>query len=275
MLTIILEDEVFAGSDLGNVNLSEQYLLATGRTDRTAVRNFVTAFEAAGFLSKFGVARLFGGGSSLSDSINLINPVANASANQAAFQNDNASYHTTTGWKPNATALHYARGNFFISGDLTHFHIHAYNTTPEEQGSTVNRFLAGFAANATGNNIQISLQRNGQNFMRGSVGAFTGASVLQGPSGQTSGVGLLSAARVGNVAKLYDNGTAIVTNSNVTNTPATNGTSNMFEGSNSNAAAQVTSATLLFMGYGFADWTDADETALKTMLDTFKAAIGA
>ncbi|MDR6195188.1 hypothetical protein [Siphonobacter sp. SORGH_AS_0500] len=257
-------------NDLGNVNLSETFIKTASITDekfKTAYRNFYTSFKKAGFFQKFAVARLAGAGA-VADSLNLVNPVLGPAAYQATFVNDKPEYHTSAGWTPNKAAGSYARSNFLMKGDLTNFHMHVWNTGPEDSTTTENRFL--LSAQST-QNFYVALQRNDQNRTRAAIGSYSSINYMTTNAIPVTRLGLLSASRNGSVGKMYDAGVAIV-NSTITDTPVLSGTVEMLEGS-IGSSANISSATFRFWGYGFSSWSDTDEITLRDMIAAFNAAI--
>ena len=276
-IQIIAKNADFSALGLGNVNLSEIFIATAGitnETQKTALRTFYNSFKSAGFYKKFAVARLYFTGTSLGDSLNLLNPVLGVSAKQATFISDSAGRHTTAGWSPDGATGHYAISNFALLGDLTHFHLHAWTTNQEDQTSTANRFIMGSTAASGSNNHLVTLQRNGQNGARSAIGASTGNVPLKSNAASIAGVGLLSSARQGGSQKLYANGAVLTTTTALVNAPITDGTSIFREGaSDTSNASLFTQCTLRFLGYGFADWTDADEVALNAMITAFNTAL--
>jgi hypothetical protein len=274
-LILTVKGANFSGLGLGNVSPAAQYINSAGLTSPvhiSAIKAFYTSFKQAGFLQKFGVARLYFAGTSLADSINLINPTTGNAASQATFTADNASYHAAGGWTPNRAAGSYASSNFKLVGDLKYFHAHAWTMTPETQGGGNNYFILGSQDNTAGNSHFVVLQRNGQGNRRGAVSTYSDITTVQG-NGSPAATGLLSVARNGNAVKLYDGG---VTAGSATDndTPVLNGTALMYEGNFVGyEATNATACTLRFVGYGFSAWTDADELALKNMIAAFNAAV--
>ncbi|GAB3790163.1 hypothetical protein GCM10028818_59880 [Spirosoma horti] len=274
-LSIVVKGADFSALGLGNINLAEMYITNSGITSAThkaAIRAFYASFRQAGFITKFGVARLFYAGTALADSLNLVNPQLSTAAYQATYLNDSPTFHTSAGWSPNAAALHCAVSNFPVNGDINGFHLHAWNTTPE---ADTTRYLLAANANATGNNFSTTLSRKNQTQTRGQITPYTGISSISAPNGyDPNKTGLLSASRQsGGIYKLYDNA-AIINSSVQSNTWSTSGATIMLEGSIDRTVATVyTACTFRFLGYGFSTWTDADETALNAMITAFNAAI--
>lgn len=274
---ITIKGADFSSKGLGNINISEKYIALLGITDSTkknAIRVFYKDLKDAGLNGKIGYARLFFAGNSLGDSINLMNPVANISANMATYYADNAAYHATTGWSTSKATGHFAKSNFPISGSLNNLHLHAYNSSTSDAES----YLLGSQSNTVGvNQFFVGLQRKASGFTRGYIGIYPieTAGWAAAPTGyDTNKTGLLSISRQSNVQKLYDAGVVIATNTR-TDTPIVNGTSSLWEGALIDYAASTTTfnGTFRFVAAGFSTWTDADEIALNTALTKFLASI--
>ncbi|WP_428657586.1 hypothetical protein [Runella sp.] len=274
-IRIINKDANYSALGLGNVNKSEIYISTinlTNTTQRTAIRALYNSLKTTGLDKKFKVFRLFYAGTSLADSINLMNPVTGVAANQATYVSDNASYHTASGWTPNGAAGHYAISNYLLNEDINKVHFHAWNSTTP---SNSNSFLLAQQANATGNAFYIALQRKGSGpFAKGAITPYSSVFNLNAPSGYDTHTGLLSVARqAGGIMKLYDDAVEVISATRA-DTWSMNNTSMLLEGTiGSSATTNYADCTLRFLGWGSSEWTTTDEVNLNTILKAFYLAI--
>lgn len=279
-IEIIISGADFSGLGLGNVNLSERYIAVAGitnETQKTAIRNFYNTLKNVGLLSKLQVARLFFAGTSLADSINLINPSLDYSTYRATYMNDNPSYHTLAGWTPLGSASHYANSNFPINSsvgaNIESFHMHVWNATPQATDNS-NKFMLGTQANTASENFFIALQRRGQGVTRGAITPYSSINFLQSSAGyDLTKTGLLSMSKQGSLEKLYDDATLIASRTR-TVTWTTNGNSKIYEGClDFGSTANYADCTIRFIGYGFSNWTELDEVNLNNAIKAFNLAL--
>lgn len=274
----IIKGADFSGLGLGNKRWSENYILngnITNPTHKTAIRALYTTLNTAGIDKKLQVLRLFFTGTALGDKLNMLNPVDSAAAYVGLLVNDAEAAHTTTGYQPDATTSRRIQSEYLISsvGQLTNFHAHVFNNTPETSVSGFKTML-GVTSTSGGNTLEVMLSRNNNLKTQGSIGVSTTRVCETTTAYDNQKTGLLSIAKNGTTQKLYDAGVPIITATAspaiVVATPVP-----IQEGVSGTQSSWTTSAKLLAVAYGSSAWTDADEAILNSALVAFKAAVGA
>ena len=263
-------------SSIGNGFAAENYIIngglkGMGATYLNALRTLEKSLISAGLTSLLEVLRVQTNQSARADRLNFLNPWMEEAAFYATYQNDDPTKHTLQG----VLALQ-AVSTYKIKPDLTNFHLHAWNTTPEDT-AVDGRVLLGAGSGTSGatNNFMIALSRFRNAAVSGYVGPHA-ASISIGLVDEAikTGVGLLSLSKVGNSYKLYLNGVVIQAATYATGAMVSSGITTMYEGRGyASGVATMSAAKTAFLGYGATLWTDANELAFFNALNTFKTAI--
>lgn len=274
---IIAAGEDYSTSGEDSFFLWEQhfkYGIVTDPQMMAATELFYREFEAADFPNDFDFFYLFGFGTALADSINIIAPNGGVDKFKLTFINDDPSRHVSTGpnrgWTPDKANGRTAFPNFYLRSDydLTKLHLHLYNSTVEDQTATGMDF--GSFNSGAGNSHDIKF---GRVIDAGGFAARIGISQYPSPknafsSSAKTGVGLLDGYRDGMTVTLEDN--AVVLNTvTETATPTLNGQSAL-NIATTTGGGNIPSATLRMISGGRKRaWTHAKSVLLKKMMDNW------
>jgi hypothetical protein len=271
-MEIVVKGADFSALGLGNTRWIEKFIKTQNITNTTyvsALRKMYSVLSAAGTDKKLEVLRLFFSGSAALNALNILD----ISKNILIFTTQNPSAHTTSGWQPSGN--HWGISDYKPS-DVSNFHMHVWNSTMET--NTNGALLGLFVGKTAANSVKLSLARGYNNpsgsETRGALGAQDALESKAGQNYDRNQTGLLSAARVGDVLKIYDKGNVIV---NVIKpyTGYVDGTLNIQEGNFfPSTSAYTTNAKLLCTAYGKGQWTDADEVILYNAISVFKSTLG-
>ncbi|WP_428663547.1 hypothetical protein [Runella sp.] len=277
--TVTIEGADFSGNGEESVFAAETFIRNAQITDdiiKNAYRQLYTDLEAAGAFLKCQAIYAFGGGTALSDSINLVYPALgiSAPAYQITWLNDTTGAHTRAGYIPDGLTGRVANTNFPINGDINGFHLHVFNKTAS---TNTNAFLAGAQANATGNAFYIGLHRRGNTFTKGAFSPYSAPFYLAAPGGyDINKTGLLSLVRTtGGVEKLYDNG-VVIAQTTRSDTWQTNGNTPLYVGGLSTGTSNPSvnaDCTIRGAIVGFAQLTDSEVLAYKEAFARFDTAM--
>ncbi|WP_158797681.1 hypothetical protein [Pedobacter sp. L105] len=271
-MEIVVTGADFSALGLGNTRWIEQYISAANITNTTykgALRTLYNSMSAGGLDKKLEVLRLFFTGNSAVDSLNVLN----YQAYNVAFLADTAAAHTASGYQPSSTQWGIST---YLIKDLSNFHLHAWNSTPETSGAG---YILGRHAPPTSTNSFSAVLLRGSG-TAGQIAAPKGTINVNAGQGITlagydgSKTGLLSTSRNGTTMRLYDGGVPIAT-STVPYTGFSDGTLPMLEGNSLDGNGSFYSRAKIFsLAYGASAWTDADELLLFNTLNTFKTTLG-
>lgn len=272
------------GADFSNTGLgkyqsqaqqqAELFITASGITlqkHKDAVQALYNSLFSTGQYSKFSFIRLTNFGSSIADSIDVMNPSTTAPS-RATFINDLESAHTLAGFVGDNAANRYIRQNVgFPAGVVPNFHMHVYNSQP---GTVTTSHQLGGAGGGTAGQV------GGWRFLIGRAyfsSARTGAFVSDGTTNvniipatyDNTKTGLLSVSFQGGAAhKLYDAGSMIAS---VTQAITVTGGGTGLIGKFSGGTTTISSAAVAVQAGGFTEWTDADEFQFNTIITQFIA----
>ena len=265
----------YSARNLGNTNPAIQVLLSMG-VDPTSkfglgFKTFYTTLLNANLISKFSNAYVYGGGTPLSDSIDII---TNFTANKMTFPNDSTAFHTAGGYTPNVAAGNYGRSAFVVT-QLANFHIHVYHNTAETNSAAI-AWLIGVADNNAPADYIAGIRRNsngqwGTNIDQNSAPFFVGTDTSYST---TTGLktGLI---RGGSAEEFYISGISRATGTKTIAPTFGNARTITVGGQGLGSAIQLpsTSSRFRFAGWGNAAWLQADETVLNNALIALEAAL--
>jgi hypothetical protein len=244
------------------------YFTAAGITDPTeksAYNDMVVSLKANSLYTKFQALYPFLGGSATTHKYNAINPLDTDAAFRLSFVG--GWTHSSTGAKPNGTTG-YADTfyNNSTNGSQNDMHISYYSRTTYNGGVNLPIGVSDGASARTHIHSPNLAEPNGDCYVNGNSG-FTGMSW-----GTTSSLRYFLASRTtSTLAKSYTNGVYVATSAVASVTPPNY---KIFIGARNNAgAAQFFSpleCAFASIGTGL---TDADVTALYTIIQTFQTAL--
>ncbi|MGN8055650.1 hypothetical protein ACTJKN_05205 [Pedobacter sp. 22163] len=267
----------FSADNIGNANRAEAFIQVANITSivqKAAIRNIENALREADLWNDFDVIRIMGFQQSLADSLNLKNPLNLDSANRATIKNDNSGAHVIGGFTgginhvPPGVNERFLISNYILPEDLTNFHVHAYNNTPEGLTGESRGFFGNKGENALGiGNYDLILGRNFNGQTVFGLGTADNASPIYQNGYDRTKTGLLSGAKFSGGLHLYDGGVQIATGDAPAGVTGA-GSKSLTEACYGNYYSSE--CTFQCFMYGKTAWNNEKEIQLLSIIEKFK-----
>jgi hypothetical protein len=268
----------YSGSGLGKYTTIADRIIAnsgvTSASGKVAINALYDGLKSKGLWNKLDHIKVMGLGQ-VFDSLNWKDPSLTSST-RTTFINDTGAAHTKDGFVPDTTTARYGELNFKFKTSVPALHVHVFNSTAENTSG--DNILSGYSQGTGKSAFFISRRFAGT---KTTVALSNGGAPqqLQAATGyDNSKTGLLSMGYQNGNLIMWDGGAKVTQAAYTGGTPIAvdlAGPSIALGGyrSNPSTVTYFSACAIQFWAAGVSDWSDADESNLNALVNSFRTAI--